>query len=102
LHTHIERFGTDQTSTGPSTLDPQSVRGSDAQRRARQTRKNRREGDDLIDIYGDPVKLLKYRHAVAIRMEEEEDCLKVSQYASIQTISNLFLACSSKLDSYER
>ncbi|KAI0303484.1 hypothetical protein B0F90DRAFT_1809675 [Multifurca ochricompacta] len=29
--------------------------------------------DDLGDIYGDPAKLLQYRRAVAVRMEEEED-----------------------------
>jgi len=26
-----------------------------------------------MDIYGDPAKLLQYRRAAAIRMEEEED-----------------------------
>ena len=42
-------------------------------------KKNRKEGYDLIDIYGDPAKFLK---AVTIRTEEEEDYL-VSQYGFI-------------------
>ena len=29
--------------------------------------------DDLSDIYGDPAKLLQYRRAAAMRMEEEGD-----------------------------
>lgn len=53
----------------------QSVETSEADAK----KKNRKEGYDLIDIYGDPAKFLK---AVTIRTEEEEDYL-VSQYGFI-------------------
>jgi COMPASS component BRE2 len=84
LHSHVE---TDQTSTGPSTPGPQSAYGSEygdgeaeeqeqEQEQQREREKEQEEDappDDLMDIYGDPAKLLQYRRAAAIRMEEEED-----------------------------
>jgi COMPASS component BRE2 len=82
LHSHVE---TDQTSTGPSTPGPQSAYGSEygdgeaeeqEQEQEREREKEQEEDappDDLMDIYGDPAKLLQYRRAAAIRMEEEED-----------------------------
>ena len=79
LHSHVE---TDQTSTGPSTPGPQSAYGSEygdgEGEEQEQEREHEQEEDappdDLMDIYGDPAKLLQYRRAAAIRMEEEEDC----------------------------
>ena len=60
--------------------DPQSVCGTECRdERGGREKKNRKEGYDLIDIYGDPAKFLK---AVTIRTEEEEDYL-VSQYGFI-------------------
>ena len=74
LHTHIE---TDQTSTGPSTPGPQSVYGSEYRDGEADAEEQEQEEDappdDLVDLYGDPAKLLQYRRAVAVRMEEEED-----------------------------
>ena len=78
FHAHIE---TDQTSTGPSTPGPQSGYGSegrdgegdDLELEHEQEQEEDAPPEDLIDIYGDPTKLLQYRRAVAIRMEEEED-----------------------------
>ena len=82
LHSHLE---TDQTSTGPSTPGPQSAYGSEygdgeaeeqEQEQEREREQEQEEDappDDLMDIYGDPTKLLQYRRAAAIRMEEEED-----------------------------
>ena len=74
LHTHLE---VDQTSTGPSTPGPQSVYGSEYRDGEGDGEEQEQEEDappdDLTDIYGDPAKLLQYRRAVAIRMEEEED-----------------------------
>ena len=79
LHTsHIE---TDQTSTGPSTPGPQSAYGSEygdgevdvEEHDQEQEQEEDPPPDDLMDIYGDPAKLLQYRRAAAIRMEEEED-----------------------------
>jgi COMPASS component BRE2 len=76
LHIHVE---TDQTSTGPSTPGPQSAYGSefgDGEAEVEAEEQEQEEDpppDDLSDIYGDPAKLLQYRRAVAIRMEEEED-----------------------------
>jgi COMPASS component BRE2 len=71
---------TDQTSTGPSTPGPQSAYGSeygDGEEDHEQEQEREQEEDpppdDLMDIYGDPAKLLRYRRAAAIRMEEEED-----------------------------
>ncbi len=74
LHSHVE---TDQTSTGPSTPGPQSAYGSeygdgDAEEQEQEQEEDA-PPDDLVDIYGDPAKLLQYRRAAAIRMEEEED-----------------------------
>jgi COMPASS component BRE2 len=74
LHSHIE---TDQTSTGPSTPGPQSAYGSEyGDGEAEEQEQEQEEDappDDLMDIYGDPAKLLQYRRAAAIRMEEEEE-----------------------------
>jgi COMPASS component BRE2 len=74
LHAHVE---TDQTSTGPSTPGPQSAYDSEYRDGEGEEPELELEEeappDDLIDIYGDPAKLLQYRRAVAIRMEEEED-----------------------------
>jgi len=78
LHIHVE---TDQTSTGPSTPGPQSAYGSEygdgevevEVEVEEQEQEEDPPPDDLSDIYGDPAKLLQYRRAVAIRMEEEED-----------------------------
>ena len=78
LHSHVE---TDQTSTGPSTPGPQSAYGSEdgdgeADEHEQEQEHEQEEDappDDLMDIYGDPAKLLQYRRAAAIRMEEEED-----------------------------
>ncbi|KAH9001630.1 hypothetical protein EDB92DRAFT_1932089 [Lactarius akahatsu] len=76
LHTHVE---TDQTSTGPSTPGPQSAYDSeygDGEAEEQEQEQEQEEDappDDLSDIYGDPAKLLQYRRAAAIRMEEEED-----------------------------
>src|SRR6266702_116598 len=76
LHIHVE---TDQTSTGPSTPGPQSAYDSeygDGDAEEQEQEQEQEEGappDDLSDIYGDPAKLLQYRRAAAIRMEEEED-----------------------------
>ena len=78
LHSHVE---TDQTSTGPSTPGPQSAYGSEDgdgeadEQEQEQEHEQEEEAppDDLMDIYGDPAKLLQYRRAAAIRMEEEED-----------------------------
>ena len=74
LHVHVE---TDQTSTGASTPGPQSAYGSEygdgEVEEQEQEQEEDAPPDDLIDIYGDPAKLLQYRRAVAVRMEEEED-----------------------------
>jgi COMPASS component BRE2 len=80
LHSHVE---TDQTSTGPSTPGPQSAYGSEygdgeaeEQEQEQELGQEQEEDappDDLMDIYGDPAKLLQYRRAAAIRLEEEED-----------------------------
>ena len=78
MHFHVE---TDQTSTGPSTPGPQSTYGSefgdgegeDQDQDQEQEQEEDAPPDDLSDIYGDPAKLLQYRRAAAIRMEEEED-----------------------------
>jgi COMPASS component BRE2 len=78
LHSHLE---TDQTSTGPSTPGPQSAYGSEygdgeAEEQEQELGQEQEEDappDDLMDIYGDPTKLLQYRRAAAIRLEEEED-----------------------------
>jgi COMPASS component BRE2 len=78
LHPHLE---TDQTSTGPSTPGPQSAYGSEygdgeAEEQEQELGQEQEEDappDDLMDIYGDPTKLLQYRRAAAIRLEEEED-----------------------------
>ena len=74
LHTHLE---VDQTSTGPSTPGPLSAYGSEYRDGEGDGEEQEQEEDappdDLTDIYGDPAKLLQYRRAVAIRMEEEED-----------------------------
>jgi len=78
LHAHVE---TDQTSTGASTPGPQSAYGSEygdgegeeQEQEQEQEQEEDAPPDDLGDIYGDPAKLLQYRRAVAIRMEEEED-----------------------------
>jgi hypothetical protein len=74
LHSHVE---TDQTSTGPSTPGPQSAYGSEyGDGEAEEQEQEQEEDappDDLMDIYGDPAKLLQYRRAAAIRMEEEEE-----------------------------
>ncbi|KAF8497168.1 hypothetical protein F5888DRAFT_1803753 [Russula emetica] len=74
LHSHVE---TDQTSTGPSTPGPQSAYGSEygdgEVDEQEQEQEEDAPPDDLMDIYGDPAKLLQYRRAAAIRMEEEED-----------------------------
>ena len=76
LHIHVE---TDQTSTGPSTPGPQSAYDSeygDGEAEEQEQEHEQEEDappDDLNDIYGDPAKLLQYRRAAAIRMEEEED-----------------------------
>jgi len=75
LHSHVE---TDQTSTGPSTPGPQSVYDSEygdgeAEEEQEQEQEEDAPPEDLSDIYGDPTKLLQYRRAAAIRMEEEED-----------------------------
>ncbi|KAI9446816.1 hypothetical protein H4582DRAFT_2070136 [Lactarius indigo] len=76
LHIHVE---TDQTSTGPSTPGPQSAYDSeygDGEAEEQEQEQEQEEDappDDLSDIYGDPAKLLQYRRAAAIRMEEEED-----------------------------
>ena len=78
LHSHVE---TDQTSTGPSTPGLQSAYGSEDgdgeadEQEQEQEHEQEEEAppDDLMDIYGDPAKLLQYRRAAAIRMEEEED-----------------------------
>jgi COMPASS component BRE2 len=74
---HVE---TDQTSTGPSTPGPLSAYGSefgdgeeDHEQEQEQEQEEDPPPDDLMDIYGDPAKLLQYRRAAAIRMEEEED-----------------------------
>jgi COMPASS component BRE2 len=79
LHAHVE---TDQTSTGASTPGPQSAYGSEygdgeAEEQDQEQDQEQEEDappDDLGDVYGDPAKLLQYRRAVAVRMEEEEDC----------------------------
>jgi COMPASS component BRE2 len=76
LHSQVE---TDQTSTGPSTPGPQSAYGSEYgdgeadEQEQEQEQEEDAPPDDLMDIYGDPAKLLQYRRAAAIRMEEEED-----------------------------
>ena len=75
LHIHVE---TDQTSTGPSTPGPQSAYDSEygdgeAEEQEQEEQEEEAPPDDLSDIYGDPAKLLQYRRAAAIRMEEEED-----------------------------
>lgn len=77
LHGHVE---TDQTSTGASTPGPQSAYGSEygdgeaeEQEQEHQEQEEDVPPDELGDIYGDPAKLLQYRRAVAIRMEEEEE-----------------------------
>jgi COMPASS component BRE2 len=76
LHSHVE---TDQTSTGPSTPGLQSAYGSEygdgdaEEQEQEQEQEEDAPPDDLMDIYGDPAKLLQYRRAAAIRMEEEED-----------------------------
>jgi COMPASS component BRE2 len=75
LHIHVE---TDQTSTGPSTPGPQSAYDSEygdgeAEEQEQEEQEEDAPPDDLSDIYGDPAKLLQYRRAAAIRMEEEED-----------------------------
>lgn len=76
LHSHVE---TDQTSTGPSTPGPLSAYGSeygDGEAEEQEQEQEQEEDappDDLMDIYGDPAKLLQYRRAAAIRMEEEEE-----------------------------
>ena len=78
---HSSHVETDQTSTGPSTPGPQSAYGSEYGDGEAEEQEHEREHeqeedplpDDLMDIYGDPAKLLQYRRAAAIRMEEEED-----------------------------
>ena len=76
LHSHVE---TDQTSTGPSTPGPQSAYGSeygDGEAEEQELGQEQEEDappDDLMDIYGDPAKVLQYRRAAAIRLEEEEE-----------------------------
>jgi COMPASS component BRE2 len=76
LHSHVE---TDQTSTGPSTPGPQSTYGSEfgdgegEEQELGQEQEEDAPPDDLMDIYGDPTKLLQYRRAAAIRLEEEEE-----------------------------
>jgi len=78
LHVNVE---TDQTSTGASTPGMQSAYGSeygdgDAEEQEQEPEQEQEEDappDDLGDIYGDPSKLLQYRRAAAMRMEEEED-----------------------------
>ncbi len=74
LHSHVE---TDQTSTSPSTPGPQSTFGSEYGDGEAEEQEQEQEDDappdDLMDIYCDPAKLLQYRRASAIRMEEEED-----------------------------
>jgi len=78
LHVNVE---TDQTSTGASTPGMQSAYGSeygdgDAEEQEQEPDQEQEEDappDDLGDIYGDPSKLLQYRRAAAMRMEEEED-----------------------------
>jgi len=75
LHINVE---TDQTSTGPSTPGPQSAYDSEygdgeAEEQEQEEQEEDPPPDDLSDIYGDPAKLLQYRRAAAIRMEEEED-----------------------------
>ncbi|KAI0253863.1 hypothetical protein BJV78DRAFT_1298383 [Lactifluus subvellereus] len=73
LHVQVK---TDQTSTGASTPGPQSAYGSeygDGEVEEQEQEQEDAPPDDLIDIYGDPAKLLQYRRAVAIRMEEEGD-----------------------------
>ena len=74
LRVHVE---TDQTSTGTSTPGSQgaydSEYGDGEVEDQEQEQKEDALPDDLIDIYGDPAKLLQYRRAVAVRMEEEED-----------------------------
>jgi len=81
LHGHVE---TDQMSTGASTPGPQSAYGSEYgdgeaedqdQDQEQQEQEEDAPPDELSDIYGDPAKLLQYRRAVAIRMEEEEEQL---------------------------
>jgi COMPASS component BRE2 len=72
LNVNVE---TDQTSTGASTPGPQSAYGSEYGDGEAEEQEQEEDAppDDLSDIYGDPAKLLQYRRAVAIRMEEEED-----------------------------
>ncbi|KAH9977333.1 hypothetical protein BGW80DRAFT_1288672, partial [Lactifluus volemus] len=74
LHVQVE---TDQTSTAPSTPGPQSAYGSEYGDGEIEEQEQEQEEDpppdDMSDIYGDPAKLLQYRRANAIRMEEEED-----------------------------
>jgi COMPASS component BRE2 len=78
---HSSHVETDQTSTGPSTPGPQSAYGSEYgdgegeehEQEPEQEQEEDPPPDDLMDIYGDPAKLLQYRRAAAIRMEEEED-----------------------------
>jgi len=70
---HSSHVETDQTSTGPSTPGPQSAYGSEYGDGEAEEQEEDPPPDDLMDIYGDPAKLLQYRRAAAIRMEEEED-----------------------------
>ena len=76
LHIHVE---TDRPSTSPSTPGPQSAYDSeyrDGEAEEQEQEQEEEEDappDDLSDIYGDPAKLLQYRRAAAMRMEEEGD-----------------------------